>query len=101
MNTRFDEIENKIKGLLASYLESSGLPELEQHGAITGDTNLVSDFTLDSFQVMEFLMEMEVGILPADIVFPVIGFFLNMAFIIWIRILNQTEIGRASWRERV
>ena len=59
MNTRFDEIENKIKGLLASYLESSGLPELEQHGAITGDTNLVSDFTLDSFQVMEFLMEME------------------------------------------
>ena len=59
MNTRFDEIENKIKDLLASYLESSGLPELEQHGAITGDTNLVSDFTLDSFQVMEFLMEME------------------------------------------
>ncbi len=59
MNTRFDEIENKIKDLLARYLESSGLPELEQHGPITPDTNLVSDFTLDSFQVMEFLMEME------------------------------------------
>ncbi len=59
MNTRFDEIENRIKDLLASYLESSGLPELEQHGAISGNTNLVSDFTLDSFQVMEFLMEME------------------------------------------
>ena len=59
MNTRFDEIEDKIKGLLASYLESSGHPELEKHGEITGATNLVSDFTLDSFQVMEFLMEME------------------------------------------
>jgi len=59
LNTRFEEIENKIKGLLASYLESSGHPELEKHGEITGATNLVSDFTLDSFQVMEFLMEME------------------------------------------
>jgi len=59
LNTRFDEIEDKIKGLLASYLESSGHPELEKHGEITGATNLVSDFTLDSFQVMEFLMEME------------------------------------------
>ncbi len=59
MNTRFDKIENKIKELLASYLESSGHPELETHGEISSATNLVSDFTLDSFQVMEFLMEME------------------------------------------
>lgn len=59
MNTRFENIENQIKRLLASYLESSGHPELEKHGEITGATNLVSDFTLDSFQVMEFLMEME------------------------------------------
>jgi acyl carrier protein len=44
---------------LASYLESSGHPELEAHGEITGATNLVSDFTMDSFQVMEFLMELE------------------------------------------
>ncbi len=59
MNVRFNKIENKIIGLLASYLESSGHPELEKHGEITAATNLVSDFTLDSFQVMEFLMEME------------------------------------------
>ena len=59
MNTRFLEIQNKIRGLLASYLESSGHPELEEHGEISGSTDLVSDFTLDSFQVMEFLMEME------------------------------------------
>ncbi len=59
MNTRPDDIETKIGKLLASYLESSNHPELERHGEITGDTNLVSDFTLDSFQVMEFMMELE------------------------------------------
>ena len=59
MNIHVNKIENKIKELLASYLESSGHPELAKHGVITGATNLVSDFTMDSFQVMEFLMEME------------------------------------------
>mgnify|MGYP001813020323 FL=1 len=59
MNAQINEIENRIKRLLASYLESSNHPELEAHGEITGDTNLVSDFTLDSFQVMEFMMELE------------------------------------------
>ena len=59
MNTSFNDIEQKIGKLLASYLESSGHPELEAHGEITGGTNLVSDFTMDSFQVMEFLMELE------------------------------------------
>ncbi len=59
MSDQFDKIENNIKKLLAAYLESSGHPELEKHGEITGATNLVSDFTLDSFQVMEFMMELE------------------------------------------
>lgn len=59
MNTRFAEIENQVKKLLASYLESSGHPELQKHGEISGATNLVSDFTMDSFQIMEFLMELE------------------------------------------
>jgi len=59
LNTSQYEIKSRIKMLLASYLESSNNPELEAHGEITGDTNLVSDFTLDSFQVMEFMMELE------------------------------------------
>lgn len=54
-----EEIENRICKLLASYLETSNLEELEAHGEINGDTNIVSDFTLDSFQVMEFMMELE------------------------------------------
>jgi acyl carrier protein len=59
LTTRFEEIERRICELLASYLEASNHPELEAHGEITGDTNIVSDFTLDSFQVMEFMMELE------------------------------------------
>ena len=59
MSTGFKEIEAQIYKLLAGYLESSNHPELEAHGEITGETNLVSDFTMDSFQVMEFMMELE------------------------------------------
>jgi acyl carrier protein len=59
LNTRFDEIESQICDLLARYLEASNHTELKSHGEITADTNLVSDFTLDSFQVMEFMMELE------------------------------------------
>jgi len=56
---QIEEIEGRIQKLLANYLESSNHPELEKHGEITPDTNLVCDFTLDSFQVMEFMMELE------------------------------------------
>jgi len=59
LNTNLKEIEDRIGNLLAQYLESSGHPELKAHGSITGATNLVSDFTMDSFQVMEFMMELE------------------------------------------
>jgi acyl carrier protein len=59
LNTPMDEIERRICKLLASYLETSNFAELEAHGDITADTNIVSDFTLDSFQVMEFMMELE------------------------------------------
>lgn len=59
MTDRIHNIQDRIQKLLANYLESSNHPELEAHGEISGDTNLVSDFTLDSFQVMEFMMELE------------------------------------------
>jgi acyl carrier protein len=59
LTNRIDNIQDRIQRLLANYLESSKHPELEAHGEISGDTNLVSDFTLDSFQVMEFMMELE------------------------------------------
>jgi acyl carrier protein len=59
LNTGFDKIEERIRKLLATYLENSGHPELEAHGEISGASNLVSDFTMDSFQIMEFMMEIE------------------------------------------
>lgn len=59
MKTPIDTIEARIAELLASYLESNGHPELAAHGKITGETNLVSDFTMDSFQIMEYLMDIE------------------------------------------
>jgi acyl carrier protein len=59
LSSSYDSIESKIRDLLVSYLESSGSEELQNHGEITGTTNLVSDLTMDSFQVMEYLMEIE------------------------------------------
>ena len=59
MSTSPEQIETRIAELLTSYLEAGDHPELASQGPVTAATNLVSDFTLDSFQVMEFLMEVE------------------------------------------
>ena len=59
MSTKPEQIEAKIVELLTVYLESGDHPELAAQGPVTAKSNLVSDFTLDSFQVMEFLMEVE------------------------------------------
>lgn len=59
MNPDLSAIESRLAVLLRSYLEAGGNTELENYGEITSATNLVSDFTLDSFQVMEYLMEVE------------------------------------------
>jgi len=59
MDQTAEEIETRIVGLLTDYLEAGDHPELAAQGPVTAATNLVSDYTLDSFQVMEFLMEVE------------------------------------------
>jgi acyl carrier protein len=59
LDTSIGKIEGQIARLLANYMESGNRPELKAHGEIDASTNLVSDFTMDSFQVMEFLMEIE------------------------------------------
>lgn len=59
MSTEPDQIEKRIIGLLSAYLEAGDRPELADQGPVTAESSLVSDFTLDSFQVMEFLMEVE------------------------------------------
>jgi acyl carrier protein len=54
-----DRIEQQIISLLTSYLAPRWEADPQSRTEITGATNLTSDLTLDSFQVMEFLMEVE------------------------------------------
>ncbi|MGH8035319.1 MAG: acyl carrier protein [Lysobacterales bacterium] len=58
MNNNAD-LERQITNLLAHYLEPAWAAEPQNRIEITGATNLTSDLTLDSFQVMEFLLEIE------------------------------------------
>lgn len=53
------DIEAQVRALLVSYLEPFWAAEPQNRIEVTGATNLTSDLTLDSFQVMEFLMEIE------------------------------------------
>jgi len=52
-------VESKISTLLLKYLQPIWEANPAGRTKISGTTNLVSDLTLDSFQVMEFLMEVE------------------------------------------
>jgi len=61
MNQSIEKVEAGIKSLLLNYLKPIWEANPEARTEIRGDTNLVSDLTLDSFQVMEFLMEVEDG----------------------------------------
>ena len=59
MSQKIEQVESRISSVLLKYLEP--IWEVNPAGRIkiSGATNLVSDLTLDSFQIMEFLMEIE------------------------------------------
>ena len=59
MNNDLSTIEARISTLLTHYLEPHWSLNPELRVDITASTGLQSDLTLDSFQVMEFLMEIE------------------------------------------
>ena len=59
MNTDISSIEEQVRSLLVRYLEPHWAAEPENRIEVTRLTNLTSDLTLDSFQIMEFLMEIE------------------------------------------
>lgn len=59
MNNKTAAIEQKVCTLLVHYLEPRWAEEPKNRIDVTGATNLTSDLTLDSFQIMEFLMEVE------------------------------------------
>ena len=59
MNSNIANIEKKVMSLLVSYLEPRWAADPDSRVEVSGKTNLTSDLTLDSFQIMEFLMEIE------------------------------------------
>lgn len=59
LNSSVEHIEEQVRQLLVTYLEPVWAENPETRVEITSATNLTSDLTLDSFQVMEFLMEIE------------------------------------------
>lgn len=59
MNAALPDIESRVRELLVRYLEPRWAEDPQNRVEITGATSLTSDLTLDSFQVMEFLMEVE------------------------------------------
>lgn len=59
MNDDLTSIEARISALLTLYLEPHWRLNPELRVTITGATGLQSDLSLDSFQLMEFLMEVE------------------------------------------
>ena len=59
MNTEVTDIESRVTALLIRYLEPRWADDPASRVEVSGATSLTSDLTLDSFQVMEFLMEIE------------------------------------------
>jgi acyl carrier protein len=59
MNTDIATLEQQVCALLVHYLEPRWAEDPACRIDVSGATNLTSDLTLDSFQVMEFLMEIE------------------------------------------
>lgn len=59
LNSTHESIEEQVRSLLVAYLAPRWEADPQNRIEVTGATNLTSDLTLDSFQVMEFLMEIE------------------------------------------
>jgi len=59
LNKSTATIEQQLSALLVRYLEPRWAEEPRNRIEVSGTTNLTSDLTLDSFQIMEFLMEIE------------------------------------------
>ena len=59
MNSNITKIEQQVMTLLVSYLKPRWAADPSSKVEVSGTTNLTSDLTLDSFQIMEFLMEIE------------------------------------------
>ncbi len=59
MKLSTEAVAGKLAEILAEYLKNNWVDTPASKRAITATTDMVSDLQLDSFQVMEFMLEVE------------------------------------------
>ena len=59
MNSSTDTVAVKLAEILTDYLKTNWVKSPASQQTITASTNMVADLQLDSFQVMEFMLEVE------------------------------------------
>ena len=59
MNTSTEAVGEKLAEILTEYLKHNWADAPSSKKTITAATNMVTELQLDSFQVMEFMLEVE------------------------------------------
>ena len=59
MNNSTEPVGDKLAEILTEYLKNNWVKSTLNNKTITASTNMVTDLQLDSFQVMEFMLEVE------------------------------------------
>jgi len=59
LNHTIDTVGGKLAEILTEYLKNNQVSPVGGRQAISSATNMVTDLQLDSFQVMEFMLEVE------------------------------------------
>ena len=59
MNNSTEAVAEKLAEILTEYLKNNWVNSPSSKKTITATTNMVADLQLDSFQVMEFMLEVE------------------------------------------
>ncbi len=59
MNHSTEAVGEKLAHILTEYLKNNWVDSPSSNKTITATTNMVTELQLDSFQVMEFMLEVE------------------------------------------
>lgn len=59
MNNSTEAVGEKLAHVLTEYLKNNWVDSPSSNKTITAATNMVTELQLDSFQVMEFMLEVE------------------------------------------
>lgn len=59
MNHSIEEVSEKLAEILTAYLKSNWVNTPSAQQTVSPNTNMVTELQLDSFQVMEFMLEVE------------------------------------------